>query len=246
MATFVLVHGSWHGGWCWRKVTPLLRAAGHEVYTPTLTGLGARAHLLTGGVDLTTHIQDIVSLLFYEDLAEVVLVGHSYAGVVISGVAARTPERLASLIYLDAYLPMEGQSLFDVLSPEEREAGQAALATGMGLRQPVPPAILGITDPTMAAWVAARLTPHPFSTYAQAIPVGIPVSAALPRAFIHCTAGPTAPRFATFAQQARAAGWAVRELATGHDAMLTAPQPLVELLLELGGLAEPGTGADTQ
>jgi pimeloyl-ACP methyl ester carboxylesterase len=194
---------------------------------------------LTGGVDLTTHIQDIVSLLFYEDLTEVVLVGHSYAGVVISGVAAHTPERLASLIYLDAYLPMEGQRLFDVLSPEEREAGQAALATGMGLRQPVPPAVLGITDPTMAAWVAPRLTPHPFRTYTQAIPVGTPASAALPRAFIHCTAGPTAPRFAPFAQQARAVGWAVRELATGHDAMLTAPQPLVELLLELRRLAEP-------
>ena len=237
MATFVLVHGSWHGGWCWREVAPLLRAAGHAVYTPTLTGLGARAHLLTDGVNLTTHIQDIVSVLFYEDLAEVVLVGHSYAGVVISGVAAHTLERLASLIYLDAYLPIEGQSLFDVLSTEEREAGKAALATGTGLRQPVPPAVLGITDPTMAAWVAARLTPHPLSTYAQPIPVATPASAALPRAFIHCTAGPTTPRFAPFAQQARAAGWAVRELATGHNAMLTAPQPLVGLLLKLGGVA---------
>jgi pimeloyl-ACP methyl ester carboxylesterase len=234
MATFILVHGSWHGGWCWREVVPLLRAAGHAVYTPTLTGLGARAHLLADGVDLTTHIQDIVSLLFYEDLAEVVLVGHSYGGAVISGGAARTPERLASLIYLDAYLPLEGQSLFDVLSTEEREAGKAALATGTGLRPPVPPAVLGITDPTMAAWVTARLTPHPLSTYAQPIPVGSPASAALPRAFIHCMAGPTTPRFAPFAQQARAAGWAVRELATGHNAMLTAPQPLVELLLELG------------
>jgi pimeloyl-ACP methyl ester carboxylesterase len=239
MATFVLVHGSWHGGWCWREIAPRLRAAGHAVYTPTLSGLGARAHLLTGGVDLTTHIQDIVTLLFYEDLAEVVLVGHSYAGAVISGVAAHTPDRLGSLIYLDAYLPLEGQSLFDVLSTEEREAGKAALATGTGLRQPVPPAMLGITDPTMAAWVALRLTPHPFRTYAQPIPVGSPASAALPRAFIHCTVGPTTRRFAPFAQQARAAGWAVRELATGHDAMLTAPQPLVELLLELGGFAEP-------
>jgi len=237
MATFVLVHGSWHGGWCWREVVPHLRAPGHAVYTPTLTGLGARAHLLTGGVDLTTHIQDIVSLLFYEDLAEVVLVGHSYAGAVISGVAARTPERLAFLIYLDAYLPLEGQSLFDVLSAEEREAGQAALATGLGLRPPVPPAVLGITDPTMAVWVAARLTPHPFRTYAQPLPVGTSASATLPRAFIHCTAGPTTPRFAPFAQQARAAGWAVRELATGHNAMLTAPQPLGELLLELAGPA---------
>ena len=237
MATFVLVHGSWHGGWCWREVVPLLRAAGHAVYTPTLTGLGARAHLLADSVNLTTHIQDIVSLLFYEDLTAVVLVGHSYAGAVISGVAARTPERLASLIYVDAYLPREGQSLFDVLSPEEQQAGQAALATGTGLRPPVPPAVLGITDPTMAAWVAARLTPHPFRTYAEPLPAGSPASAALPRAFIHCTAGPTTPRFAPFAQQARATGWTVRELATGHNAMLTAPQPLVELLLELGGLA---------
>jgi pimeloyl-ACP methyl ester carboxylesterase len=237
MATFVLVHGSWHGGWCWREVVPLFRAAGHAVYAPTLTGLGARAHLLASGVDLTTHIQDIDSLLFFEDLAEVVLVGHSYAGAVISGVAARSPERLASLIYLDAYLPREGQSVFDVLSAEEREAGQATLATGTGLRQPVPPAVLGITDPTMAAWVAARLTPHPFHTYAQPIPVGSPASAALPRAFIHCTAGPTTARFAPFAQQARAAGWVVRELATGHNAMLTAPQLVVEVLLELGGLA---------
>jgi hypothetical protein len=101
----------------------------------------------------------------------------------------------------------------------------------------VPPAVLGITDPTMAAWVAARLTPHPFRTYAQPLPVGPPASAALPRAFIHCTAGPTTPRFVPFAQQARAAGWAVRELATGHDAMLMAPQPLGELLLELAGPA---------
>src|SRR5688572_718991 len=110
MATFILVHGSWHGGWCWRLVTPLLRAAGHDVYTPTLTGLGERAHLVNSGVTLETHIEDVVNLLFYEDLSDVALVGHSYAGVVVSGVAARVPERLACVLYLDAYLPPEGHS----------------------------------------------------------------------------------------------------------------------------------------
>ena len=114
MATFVLVHGTGHGGWCWQKLAPLLRAGGSEVYTPTLTGLGDRSHLLGCGVDLTTHITDVASLLFYEDLLDVILVGHSYAGMVITGVAATVPERLRLLVYLDAYLPDEGQSELDL------------------------------------------------------------------------------------------------------------------------------------
>ena len=177
--------------------------------------------------------QDIVNLLFYEDLWEVVLVGHSYGGMVISGVAARAPERLATLIYLDAYVPAEGQSEFDLWTPEERAAAQAEIATGTGLRPPVAPAVLGITDPDVATWVEARLTPHPLTTYAQPIPRGGSASAALPRVYIHCTAGMS--RFAPFAAQARAAGWEVQELATGHDAMLTVPQALVDILLALKG-----------
>src|SRR3990170_4037586 len=110
MATFVLVHGSFGGGWVWQKVTPLLRAGGFDVYTPRLTGLSDRSHLLDCGVDLTTHITDVASLLFYEDLSDVVLVGHSYAGMVITGVAAQVPERLGLLVYLDGYVPDEGQT----------------------------------------------------------------------------------------------------------------------------------------
>ena len=141
MATFVLVHGAWHGGWCWKKVTPLLRAAGHEVYTPTLTGLGERAHLLTREVDLDTHIRDIINVLEYEELRDVILVGHSYAGMVIAGVADRVPARLAHLVYLDAFVPRDGQASLS-LSPPELEAHlrAQALAEGDGWRVPAPPA----------------------------------------------------------------------------------------------------------
>jgi pimeloyl-ACP methyl ester carboxylesterase len=178
--------------------------------------------------------------LFYEDLSRVSLVGHSYAGVVVSGVAARVPERLAGLLYLDAYLPRPGHSLFDVWSAEEREAGRADMASGSGLRPPASPAALGIGDPDLAAWVAARLTPHPLRTYDEPVPHGNTASAALPRAYIHCTAGPTTARFAPFAHQARVNGWPVRELATGHDAMLTAPRALTEVLLELQATTQAG------
>ena len=233
MATFTLVHGSWHGGWCWQKVAPLLRESGHEVYAPTLTGLGARSHLLNCGVDLSTHITDVVSLLHYEDRSEVILVGHSYAGMVITGVAAKAPERLGCLVYLDAYVPADGQSEFDLWPPEQQATAREDMAAGRGMRQPLAPGVLGITDAALADWVGARLTPHPLSTYEQPAPLGVPTSAVLPRVYIHCTEGPIAPRFATFADQARAASWDVREIATGHDAMLTAPNELASVLLEI-------------
>jgi len=108
MATFVLVHGAWHGGWCWKRVAALLRQAGHEVFAPTLTGLGERAHLMSNAIDLHTHIRDILGVLQWEELADVVLCGHSYGGMVISGVADRVPEKLRSLVYLDAFVPDNG------------------------------------------------------------------------------------------------------------------------------------------
>ena len=120
MATFVIVHGAWSGGHAWRWVRPLLRSAGHEVFTPALTGLGERSHLASAQIDLETHVRDVIAVLEYEDLREVVLVGHSYGGMVISGVADRVPERLALLVYLDAEVPMDGQSELDLLPPQER------------------------------------------------------------------------------------------------------------------------------
>lgn len=235
MAIFVLIHGSWHGGWCWQKVKPLLQARGHQVFSPTLTGLGARSHLLSCGVDLTTHISDVVNLLDYEDLTDVILVGHSYAGMVITGVAATIPERLARLVYLDAYIPAEGQSEFDLWPPEEQAQARADIDAGRELREPVSPAILGITDTSLAEWVAVRLTPHPLTTYEQPAPTGNAQSAALPRVYIHCTTGPVAPLMAQFAAKARAENWEVSEIATGHDVMLTAPQELAEILLQFTG-----------
>ncbi len=233
VATFVLVHGTGHGGWCWQKVARVLRAAGSDVYAQTLTGVGDRSHLLGCGVGLTTHITDIASLLFYEDLADVVLVGHSYAGMVITGVAAAVPERLKQLVYLDAYVPDDGESEVDLWSQEMRAEIETDQAAARGLRPPPSPELMGITDPRVAAWARARITPHPMTTYTQPVPASSARSAAIPRAYIRCTEGPLTHVFAGFADKARADRWVVREMSTGHDAMLIAPDALAQLLLEL-------------
>lgn len=232
--TFVLVHGSNDGGWIWHKLSPLLRAAGHAVYTPTLTGLSDRSHLLGCGVTLTTHVTDVANLLFYEDLSEVALVGNSYAGMVITGVAAKIPERLRLLVYLDAYLPDDGQSELDLWPADMRAAIEADEAAAHGLRQPPPPALFGVTDPVMAEWLAARMTPQPLATYTEPVSAGNAQSNALRRVYIHCTAGPTTtPVFAPFAAKARDRGWDTHELAADHLAMLIAPREVAELLLEV-------------
>ena len=204
------------------------------MHAPTLTGLGPSSHLLRFGVDLTTHIEDITKLLFYEDLRDTVLVGHSYAGMVITGVAVTATERLSKLVYLDAYVPREGQSEFDLWPEEWRVKALADIEAGSTTRSPASLfPILGISDEKMAEWVKARLTPHPLSTYMQAPPLGTPGSKSLPRAYISCTMGQTVPIFAPFAALARSEGWDVRELATGHDAQLTAPRELAKILIEL-------------
>lgn len=232
--TFVLVHGSYGGGWIWQKLRPLLRATGHEVYTPTLTGLSDRSHLLGCGVNLATHITDVVNLLFYEDLTDVTLVGNSYAGMVITGVAAKIPERLKQVVYLDAYLPDDGQSEVELWPTEMRAAIEADEAAAKGLRQPPPAALFDISDPEMTEWLAARLTPQPLATYTDPVSTGAAWSSAIQHVYIHCTNGRvTTPIFAPFAAKARASGWDVRELAASHVAMLTAPHAVAELLLAI-------------
>jgi pimeloyl-ACP methyl ester carboxylesterase len=237
VTTFVLVHGSFSGGWVWRSVADELRQAGHVVYTPTLSGLGDRAHLADAGITLGTHIADVANLLHWEDLADVVLVGHSYGGMVISGVAATCPERLATLIYLDAYVPRGGESWFDLQTPEDAAAATAEMADS-GVRQPIPASALGIHDPALARWVDARMTPQPRATYEEACPAGSAESDRIPRAFIRCTEGPLVPRFEGAAAHAKAAGWEMRELACGHNAMLIIPSEVVRVLLDLA----PGPG----
>jgi pimeloyl-ACP methyl ester carboxylesterase len=232
---FILVHGSNGGGWVWKKITPLLRAAGHEVYSPTLTGLADRSHLLSCGVNLTTHITDIANLLIYEDLSDVILVGNSYAGMVITGVAAKVPERLKLLVYLDAYVPQDGQSEADLWPPERRAIAESAEAETKGLAQAPSPALFGITDPVLVEWINARVTPQPVSTYTEPVPPGNARSVDLRRVFIQCRGNPhpTPDVFGPFAAEAKAKGWEVHEIAAGHLAMLTAPRELAALLLEI-------------
>jgi pimeloyl-ACP methyl ester carboxylesterase len=236
MATFVLVHGTGCGGWIWKKLSPLLRERGHDVYTPTLTGLAERDHVRDCNINLTTHVTDIANLIFYEDLNNVILVGNSYAGMVITGVANKIPERLKLLVYLDAYLPDDGQSEADLLPAGMFSARRAEAAQHNGLLPPPSPTLFGITDPVLVGWVKDRMTPHPIDTYTEPVFTN-EKGAAVPAVFIHCTANPpgTPDLFASSAAKARTKGWQVIDLETGHLAMLTAPMQLAHILLSLLG-----------
>jgi pimeloyl-ACP methyl ester carboxylesterase len=235
IADFVLISGSFGGGWTWQRLAPLLQAIGHRVYCPTLTGLGDRSHLLSPAVDLNMHIKDVANLLFYEDICGATLVGHSYSGMVITGVAQTVPERVAQLIYLDAYVPQPGQSRWDLLPAEVVAAELAAVDADGGTGPPPPASIMVPIDPETAAWVDARLSPrHPVGTYQQPIPNDGSALESIPRAFIQCMLGPS--RFGPSAARARASGWPVRELAAGHLAPLTHPREVADLLLELAAV----------
>lgn len=233
MATYVLVHGAWHGGWCWQRVTPLLRAAGHEVLTPTLTGLGERSHLANPEIDLNTHVQDVVNVLEYEDLRNVILVGHSYGGMVITGVAERAADRLAHVVYLDAFVPQDGQALADLVSPQFRDDfQQQAQATG-GLLPPFPVEQYGVFADADVRWVGPKLVLHPFKTLTTPVRLKSSAALALLRTYIYCN-NPAMGVFEAFAERTRSGkGWRYRELATGHDAMVTMPRQLTDLLLEV-------------
>ena len=224
-ATFVLVHGAWHGGWCWKKVTPLLRAAGHEVLTPTLTGLGERAHLLGPHVDLGTHVQDVAAVLEYEDLNNVVLVGHSYGGMVIAGAAEKAGARLAHLVYLDAFLPEAGKALKDYAPlPPTRDDGWRVPPLG-------PPGAFGVTDERDVAWMTPRLGDHPHKTFTQPAQLAAGRISPSSQTFILCT---KAPFFVEAGERAKRRGFRYRELlSAGHDAMVTKPAELVRMLLEV-------------
>lgn len=233
MATYVLVHGAWHGGWCWQRVTPLLRASGHEVLTPTLTGLGERSHLANAEVDLNTHVQDVVNVLEYEDLRNVILVGHSYGGMVITGVAERAADRLAHVVYLDAFVPQDGQALADLVASQFRDGLQQQAQASGGLLPPFPVEQYGVFAEADVRWVGPKLVPQPFKTLTTPVRLKNPTALVLPRTYIYCN-GPAMGFFEAFAEWTRTGkGWRYRELATGHDAMVTMPQQLTDLLLEV-------------
>jgi pimeloyl-ACP methyl ester carboxylesterase len=217
----------------------LLRAAGHQVFTPTLTGLGERLHLLTRDVGLDTHVQDVLGVLEYEDLSDVVLVGHSYGGMVITAVAERAAERLAHLVYLDAFVPRDGQSQMDLLGPEFLALFQEqARLHGDGWKLPsFPPERFGVTKQEDLAWVRPRLGLHPLKTKLDKVGLANSDAAKIGRTYIYCSQPAIGP-FGQFAERARAeAGWRYWELATGHDAMVTEPERLSELLMEVATLS---------
>ena len=236
MATYVLVHGGGGGGWVWGRMAPLLRAAGHEVFTPTLTGVGERSHLLRPDTDLETHIADIQAVLFYEDLSDVILVGHSYGGMVITGVADRAPERIGHLVYLDAAIPRDGECLADG-SPGVRKFADAdmRLVDGVFLvlwPGPIARAVYGVTDPADLAWMEPRLTPHPYRTFTDPLVLQNPAAvAAIPRTIINCPGTLAVRPPETLDRYLDAER--VWELDTGHDTMITAPAATAELLLRL-------------
>lgn len=233
MVTYVLVHGGWHGGWCWKKMVPLLRSAGHDVFTPTLTGLGERSHLLSPDIGLDTHIQDVVMMLEYEDLDDVVLVGHSYGGMVITGVSEHAAQRLSHLVYLDAFIPQDGQSFKDVAPATYERLNKRVQAEGEGWKVPVPDGDFGVTDEADLSWMRTRLSAQPFKTAHQKVRLQNPEALALPRTYIYCRRPTGEAGAAQYAEQAKTAGWQFHELYTGHDAMITVPHELADLLLKI-------------
>lgn len=234
MATFVLVHGGGHGGWCYRDVARLLRAAGHEVHTPTLTGLGERSHLVGPHVDLDLHIRDVVAVLHFEDLRDVVLVGHSYGGMVVTGAADRAADRVGRLVYLDAANPVDGQSLVDVAGPiieATRPLGETVDGVELVLLPaPGAGAFYGVADPDAVAWMDERLTAHPWKCFEQPLKLTHKDALqAIPDYHIVCTST-LATRDPELLAKARAAGrlW---DIDTGHDLMITEPRAVADALM---------------
>ncbi|MCV7411645.1 esterase [Mycobacterium florentinum] len=232
-ATFVLVHGGGHGGWCYQPVAALLRSAGHEVHAPSLTGLGERAHLFRHDVDLDCHITDIVNLLHFENLSNVILVGHSYGGMVITGAADRAPDRVGHLVYLDAANPVNGQALVDI-APEMAAAARANGRIVDGVEMCLYPTdeilpYYGVRDPDQLEWMKARLTPHPWRCFEQ--PLRLTDEAAIARIPQSHLCTTKYMRWRDVDGLRRKADGRLWDLKTGHDMMITAPGWVAEKLM---------------
>ena len=239
MATFLAVHGAWAAGWFWTKMRPLLREQGHELITPTCTGIGERSHLSHRDVDLETHIQDILNVLAFEDLTDVTLVGHSYGGMVATGVADRAPDRVAQLVYVDAFVPQSGESLLDLL-PEAARARMldAVRLNGDGWRVPPNPMPPDSSEADVA-WAVPRRVMQPLKTFERPIHL-TGAFARLRRTYVYCTRTAAGDVFRPFAERARSeAGWRYVELDSSHNPHVTAPGALASLLDKLARDAAP-------
>ena len=231
--TFVLVHGAWSGGWCYARVAALLRARGHTVFTPTLTGQGERAHLLSGAINLTTHIEDVLGVFHYERLSDVVLAGHSYGGMVITGVADRIADKIKALAFLDAFVPENGQSLFDINIPANTQRFLDNAGASGGLSVPAPSAAYFGVNAADAATVDALSNPFPLGCFTEKLKLSGGHRAVNKHLYVHGTVLPRESPFRPFYERAVAAGWSAHALKCGHHVMLDEPEKTAELLESL-------------
>jgi pimeloyl-ACP methyl ester carboxylesterase len=244
MPTLVLIHGAWHGGWCWWKVEPVLRQSGARIFAPSLTGMGERSHLARyldpAVINLDLHIEDVGRLLESEGLEEVVLVGHAYAGMVITGVAEAHPQRLAHLVYINGVVPRDGEAMVDQLNavrgPEFTARVRRAIENQEDFLPPPDTAEeirqrWAISDPEDQSWMLPRLCPQSVASFAQPVRLGRAESQRIPRSFILSSES----GFEPVAEQARKSGWGLHQLDTGHDPMITRPREVAEILLKIAG-----------
>ncbi|WP_088344154.1 MULTISPECIES: alpha/beta hydrolase [Rhodomicrobium] len=230
MTDYVLVHGAWRAGWLWKRVRPLLAAEGHRVFTPTLTGLGDRSHLLSRDVGLETHIDDIINLMIWEEVEDAILVGHSYAGVVVRHVADRMPERIRSLIYVDAFVPDDGRSINSYLPDSGQRHREIALAHGDGWKVPTIPALFFGDNAADAEWIDLQCTMHPLSTFETPAALTGACDSVADIGYILANGWDGPMR--QFYDAASERDWWREELPCGHDVMIDMPQELAALLLK--------------
>jgi pimeloyl-ACP methyl ester carboxylesterase len=230
--TFVLVHGAWHGGWCWRRVADLLEKQGHKVFTPTLTGLGERSHLLRAGINVSTHVTDVVNVLKWEGLKDVVLCGHSYGGMVVSGVAEQAAAAIGSIVFLDAFVPENGDSMAGLTSDAVRAQLKTASERG-DLGVPARPAAAFLVNEKDQAWVDALCVPQPIGTMTEVLKLTGARETIAKKSYIRAGAYPNPGFDKALARVQADKSWRVYSVPCGHDVMVDMPERLAEILLEV-------------
>ena len=231
---FLLIHGAWHGGWVWNEISEILSYQGYSVSTPTLTGLGEKKHLLSSKITIDTFIEDVVNHIIFENLNNIILVGHSFAGSVISGVADNLKDRIQKLIYFDAVILKDGQKPFDI-APKVLVKQRIELAKrfGNGISIPAPSAdTFGVFDVKKSLLLEEKLTPHPLSTYQSKLTIKNEIGNGIPLFYIFCN-DPIYKSLESSRKVVRKLKWPIFELNAGHDAMLTHPKETLNLLMKI-------------
>ena len=230
--SFVLVHGAWRGGWAWRRVADLLAARGHKVFAPTMTGLGERSHLMDRSIDLTTHVADVVNVIKWEGLHDIVLCGHSYAGFVISGVAEQAGDAIGSIMFLDAFIPENGNAMIDITSQATRDLIRAAADRG-DLTVPFRPASFFGVNENDQAWMDRLCVPHPLATMVETIALTGAVDRIAKKAYVRAGNYPNPGFDAALAKATANPAWRTYVVPCGHDVMVDMPERLAAILEEV-------------